>query len=155
MKLVQALIAKSLAETILVATLGIVFYLSTFPPYFHGWGEASHDGISGWVVDKSAPWSRVEVQLFVDGKFAGTTTANQSRPDVVGAGWANDPWHGYTFSAPLMRAGFHEASIYALHSSGGGKRQSLQLIGDPIMFLLDDQGTISNAETAPPSSGSN
>ena len=155
MKLIHALIAKSLAETILVATLGMVFYLSAFPPYFKGWGEASRDRISGWVVDQSAPWSRVEVQLFIDGRFVATALANQPRPDVVNQGWSRDQWHGYIFSKPSLPAGLHEARVYALHPSSGGKRQSLQLVGDPIRFRMDEAGSINNAEEAPPSSGSN
>ncbi|HXM34472.1 MAG TPA: hypothetical protein VN920_04760 [Pyrinomonadaceae bacterium] len=154
MKLVHALIAKSLAETILVATLGIVFYLSAFPPYFHGWGEVSSGTISGWVVDHSAPSSRVQVQFFIDGNFAATATANQSRPDVVNSGWASDEWHGYRFSAPLLPAGVHEVRVYALHSSGGGIRQSLQLVGDPISFLVDANGRLIKAEETSLSSGS-
>jgi len=142
MKLTQALIAKSLAETIFVATLGVLVYLSAFPPYFHGWGEVSQGAISGWAVDQSAPWDRVEVQLFIDGKFVATTPANQPRPDVLSRGWSKDEWHGYTFSVPLQPAGAHEARVYALHASDGGKRQSLQLIGDPIKVLVDETGRI-------------
>jgi hypothetical protein len=143
MKLVHALIAKSLAETILVATLGLVFYLSAFPPYFHGWGEVSPGAISGWAVDHAAPWSRVEVQLFIDGKFVAATSANQSRPDVADSGWTRDEWHGYSFIAPLLPAGLHEGRVYALHSSAGGIRQSLQLVGDPIKFVVDENGKLS------------
>jgi hypothetical protein len=155
MKLIHALIAKSLAETILVATLGLVFYLSAFPPYFKGWGEASRDNISGWVIDQAAPWSRVEVQLFIDGRFVATALASQPRPDVVNEGWSRDEWHGYVFSRPMLPAGLHEARVYALHSSGGGRRLSLQLVGDPIRFLMDETGSMNKAEEPPPSSGSN
>lgn len=155
MRLAQALIAKSLAETILVATLGIVFYLSAFPPYFHGWGEASAAGISGWVVDQSAPGSRVEVQLFIDGRFVATATAQLARPDVVSAGWANDEWHGYIFSPPVLPPGLHEARVYALHSSGAGERQSLQVLGDPIRFLVDQTGRINKVDEASSPSGAN
>lgn len=155
MRLAQALIAKSLAETILVATLGIVFYLSAFPPYFHGWGEASPAGISGWVVDQSAPGSRVEVQLFIDGRFVANATAQLSRPDVVSAGWANDEWHGYTFLPPLLSPGLHEARVYALHPSGDGKRQSLQVLGDPIRFQVGQTGRINKVDEAASPSGAN
>jgi hypothetical protein len=140
MKLTQALIAKSIAETILVAALAIVFYLAAFPPYFHGWAEASPPGIAGWAVDQSAPNRPVEVQLFIDGKFAAAATANQSRADVVSAGWASDEWHGYSFGPPLGTPGTHEARIYALHASGSGVRQSLQLLGDPVPIVLDEAG---------------
>ena len=142
MRLINALIAKSIAETILVATLGLVFYLSAFPPYFHGWGEVSQGGISGWAVDHSAPWKRVDAQLFIDGKFVAAIAANQSRPDVVNSGWARDEWHGYRFNAPLLPAGLHEARVYALHSSAGGLRQSLQLLGDPIKFVVEENGEL-------------
>ena len=134
MKLVHALIAKSLADTILVATLGLAFYFSAFPPYFQGWGEVAGGRISGWAVDHSAPGSRVEVQLFIDGRFVAASTASQSRPDVLSSGRSRDEWHGYSFSTPSLPAGLHEARVYALHSSAAGNRQSLQLLGDPISF---------------------
>jgi hypothetical protein len=143
MKLVHALIAKSLAETILVATLAIAFYLSAFPPTFHGWGEVSSHRISGWVVNQANPGERIEVQLFINGKFVATTTANQSRPDVLAAGWARDEWHGYTFEPAKLRGpARYEARVYALHASGRRARQTLQLVGDPIPFDVDDQGTV-------------
>jgi len=142
MKLVHALIAKSLAETILVAVLAVGFYLSAFPPAFHGWGEALPQGIAGWAVNQAKPWERLEVQLFIDQKFVAGARANQSRPDVVAAGWARDEWHGYMFSTPPLPYGFHEARVYALHAATGGKRQTLQLIGDPILFAVDQNGVI-------------
>ena len=142
MKLVHALIAKSLAETILVGTLAVVFFFSAFPPTFHGWGEALPHSLAGWVVNQAEPWERVEVQLFIDGRFFATGTASQSRPDVVAAGWARDEWHGYNFTAPPLSTGPHEARVYALHVSGAGARQSLQLLGDPIRFTVDEKGNL-------------
>ena len=142
MRLVHALIAKSLIEAILVGALAVAFYLSAFPPTFHGWGEALPRAIAGWAVNCAEPWERVEVQLFIDGKFVATSTAIQSRPDVVIAGWARDEWHGYKFAAPLLSPGTHEARVYALHASGGGVRQSLQLLGDPIRFSVDQNGIL-------------
>ena len=140
MKLIHALIAKSLAETLLVGSLAVAFYLSAFPPTFHGWGETWPRGIAGWVVNQAGPWERVEVQLFIDGKFVAAGTASEPRPDVVQAGWARDEWHGYKFSAPSLSIGVHEARVYALHASGRGFRQSLQLVGDPILFSVDRDG---------------
>ncbi len=144
MKLVHALIAKSIAETILVAALAVAFYFTAFPPYFHGWGEATPHSISGWVVNQHAPADRVAVQLFIDGEFVASSTANLSRPDVVEAGWAKDEWHGYMFDGLTLRAGRHEARVYALHASGRGVRQTLQLVGDPIWFDVDHNGALHN-----------
>jgi hypothetical protein len=152
MKLVHALIIKSIAETILVATLAVAFFLSAFPPYFHGWGEATPHGIAGWVVNESAPWDRVEVQLFIDGKFVASDTANQARPDVVAAGRSRDAWHGYNFPVSSLAIGAHEARVYATHASGGGARQTLQQTGDPIRFTVDADGAFhdQSKEAVPP-----
>jgi hypothetical protein len=133
-KLVNLLIAKSILETIFVGTIAVVTYVKLFPPTFHGWGEAvpATQSISGWAVDNADPWRRVEVQLFVDGKFVGTQMAQLSRPDVAAAGWAKDEWHGYEFVLTGLSDGMHEARVYALHRSGD--RYTLQLLGNPITF---------------------
>jgi hypothetical protein len=133
-KLVNLLIAKSILETIFVGTIAVVTYVKLFPPTFHGWGEAvpATQSISGWAVDNADPWRRVEVQLFIDGKFVGTRVAQLSRPDVMAAGWAKDEWHGYEFVLTGLSDGMHEARVYALHRSGD--RYTLQLLGNPITF---------------------
>lgn len=138
-KLVNFLIAKSILETVFVGTLAVVVYVKVFPPTFHGWGEAVVEArsISGWVVDDADPWRRVEVQLFIDGKFVGTQVAQLSRPDVVAAKWAKDEWHGYNFPVSGVGEGTHEARVYVLHQSGD--RYTLQLLGDPIRFEVDTQ----------------
>ena len=141
-QLVNLLIAKSVIETILVSTIALATYLNAFPPTFHGWGEAvvASQSISGWVVSDADPWRRVEVQLFIDGKLAGTQAAYLSRPDVVAAGWARDEWHGYSFVVPGLAVGVHEARVYALHPSRDGGRYTLQLLGDPIHFEVRTDG---------------
>ena len=141
MNLVHVLIGKSIFETLLVVSLAVFFFLDAFPR-FHGWGEATPQGISGWVVNNRAPWHRVEVQLFVDDKFVSRALANQSRPDVAAAGWSKDEWHGYTFPISSVQAGAHEARVYALHDSGQGARKTLQLVGDPIRFVVSQDGTL-------------
>jgi len=133
-QLVHLLIGKSILETILVGTLAVVVWTKAFPPTFHGWGEAvGSQAIAGWAVNSASPWERVEVQLFIDGKLAGTQVAQLSRPDVAAAGWARDEWHGYNFVLTGVEPGNHEARVYALHRSGN--RITLQLLGDPIPFL--------------------
>ena len=141
-RLVNLLIAKSILDTILVGTIALGVYLNAFPPTFKGWGEAveASQSISGWVVSDTDPWRRVEVQLFIDGKFVGTQVAHLSRPDVVAAGWAKDEWHGYSFSVTGLSAGTHEARVYALHSSEQGGRYTLQMLGNPIKFNVMNDG---------------
>jgi hypothetical protein len=140
--LVHVLIGKSIAETLLVGALAVFAFLTILPPYFHGWGEVTDTGISGWVVNNATPWDRLEVELFVDGKYIAARVANESRPDVAAAGWAKDEWHGYKFPLTSLSAGLHEARVYALHASGGGTRRSLQLVGDPIRFSVAANGKL-------------
>lgn len=142
-RLIHLLIGKSILETLLVGGLAVFSFMTILPPYFHGWGEVTSSGISGWVVNNSDPWKRVEVQIFIDGKFAGEGIANESRPDVSAAGWARDQWHGYTFSLSPLSSHYHEARVYAVHDSGAGARKSLQLVGDPILFFVDENGKLS------------
>jgi hypothetical protein len=139
-KLAHLLIAKSIAETLLVATIAVVFFLSLFPPYFRGWGEATPHAVAGWAVNEAEPAERVEVQLFVDGRFVGSSLADLSRPDVRDAGWSTDEWHGYSFARLSLAPGEHLAQVYALHSNGAGTRRTLQLLGDPIRFTVDGNG---------------
>jgi hypothetical protein len=141
-KLVNLLIVKSILDTILVATMAVVVYLNAFPPTFHGWGEAvvQEKRIAGWAVNNGDPWERVEVQLFIDGKFVGTQLAQLSRPDVVAAGWSKDEWHGYSFPVSDLAVGVHEARVYAVHASGNGSRYTLQMLGDPIKFEILESG---------------
>ena len=52
-QLVNLLIGKSIAETILVGAIAVIAYLNAFPPTFHGWGEAVVESrsIAGWAVN--------------------------------------------------------------------------------------------------------
>jgi hypothetical protein len=140
-KLIHVLIGKSVLETLLVGGLAVVFYLQAFPPYFHGWGEATQNSIAGWVVNDASPFDRVRVQLHVDGQFVSEAIANVSRPDVVAEGWAKDEWHGYSFNLLRLVQGTHEARVFAVHESS--ERQiTLQLLGDPIRFVVRSDGAL-------------
>jgi len=148
LSLVHILIGKSIVETLLVSGLAVFFYLDAFPR-FHGWGEATPNAISGWVVNNRTPWHRVEVQLFVDDKFAGRAVANQSRTDVSAAGWSEDEWHGYSIAITSVQAGPHEARVYALHDSAQGARKTLQLVGEPIRFVVPPDATREPSKSLP------
>ncbi len=144
LRLFHILIAKSIAETLFVGTLAVVFFFVAFPPYFRGSGEATPQAIAGWAVNNAAPSDRVEVQLFIDGHFVASGLANLSRPDVMRAGWSKDEWHGYVFAVPTLPVGVHEASVYAIHESGGGIRKTLPLLGYPIRFEVDENGKLTD-----------
>lgn len=136
-RLAQLIVVKAIIETLLVATLALWFYFTAFPPYYRGWAEASAHSVSGWAVNEAAPWERVEVYLYVDGRLIASREASLSRPDVFLAGRARDEWHGYVFELPTLESGEHEARIYAMHESGNGRRRTLQLLGNPVRFRVE------------------
>ena len=138
-KLVHFLIAKSAVEIILVAGIAVGFFLITFP-HFQGWGEATPHAIEGWVVSQQHPDQKVQVQLFIDGKFISSGVADRSRPDIVFAGKATDEWHGFSFEIPALSQGYHVARAYAVHTTHSGGRITLQMIGDAIPFDIDAEG---------------
>jgi hypothetical protein len=142
-RLVNVLIAKSILDTILVSTIAVAVYMNAFPPTFKGWGEAVAETqtIAGWAVNAWEPWQRVEVQLFINGTFQNVQVATHSRPDVAAAGWAKDEWHGYVFTTPKLPPGLHEARIYAMHPSRNGTLYTLQMLGDPIRFEVNADGS--------------
>jgi hypothetical protein len=141
-KLLHALLGKTIAESIFVGALGLFLFVSAFPPSFRGWGELSENRIAGWAVNHDAPYSRVEIQLFVDGNLVASGVANEQRPDVRIAGWALDDWHGYSFKLPSLAAGPHVAKVFALHHPNRANRKTLQMVGDAISFHVDESGGI-------------
>lgn len=137
-RLTRYLIAKAIVETLLVGALAVGFYLTAFPPFFRGTvDEANPQRVSGWVVDERAPGLRVEVQLYIDGRFAASRVADLYRPDVKAAGRALDEWHGFSFDTPPLDRGEHEARVYVAHESGGGRLRTLQLLDKPMRFSVD------------------
>jgi predicted ribosomally synthesized peptide with SipW-like signal peptide len=117
---------------------------ATFPPYFRGFGEVTRRGeVAGWAVGPASGGARVEVQLYVDGRFVAHGVASLPRPDVVAAGRAEDENCGYSFALPALPAGTHEARVYALHAPGrGGGLRTLTQLGNPLHFTTDDVGRV-------------
>src|SRR5262249_23535388 len=129
----QLLIAKSMAEALLITAVAVGFYFTTTNPYLRGVLDvANEDTVAGWGVDDEGPSKRVEVQLYIDGSFVADRVAAEFRPDVCAAGKANDDWHGFGFTVSSLSPGEHEARVYAVHA--GSSRQTLQLIGKPLRF---------------------
>lgn len=143
-RLTQLLVGKGIVEIVFVAALAVGFYHGAFHPYFRGWSELTAGGsIAGWVVDESSPSRRVEVQLYVDGKFVASRVAELPRPDVLAAGRARDMWNGFDFALPPRLApGAHEARVYAVHESGAGARRTLQQVGRELGFAVDEGGAV-------------
>jgi hypothetical protein len=137
-RLVHLLISKSIAEALLITAVAVGVFFATTNPNLRGVLDAAdRNSISGWVVDEARPSARVEVQLFIDDRFAADTFADKFRPDVHEAKRADDDWHGFVFTTPALAAGDHEARVYAVHASGAGAIRTLQLVGKPYRFRTE------------------
>lgn len=138
-RLIKFLVVKSVIDVLFVGALATSYDLRVFNPYFRGWvDDAGPEWVRGWVVDQSAPDARVEVQLYIDGRFVESREADRPRPDLVAAGVARDERHSFFFYTPPLQPGAHEARVYAVHRSREGNRRALHLIGRPMRFTSED-----------------
>lgn len=136
-RLIHLLIAKSIIEALFAGSIAVGAYLTTTDPDLKGWlDQADSQTISGWAVDESQPQRRVDVQLFIDGRFIENRTAADFRPDVHQAQRADDDWHGFAFRTPPLAPGDHEARVYIIHRGASEARRTLQIIGKPLRFAI-------------------
>jgi hypothetical protein len=141
-RLTHLLIGKSIIETLFLAALAVVFIHQLLHPSYRGSVDAANDSyVSGWAVDAAAPGTRVEVQLFIDGHFAGWGLADQARPDIQTAGRAPDAWHGFSVRLPPLPQGAHEARVYAIHKVFGGQLFTLQQVDKALSFSVTANDT--------------
>ena len=142
----QILFAALACLTLTVGAYAVWTEYATFPPYFRGFGEVTRRGeVAGWAVDASDSSARVEVQLYVDGRFVAHGTASLPRPDVVAAGRAVDENCGYSFALPALPAGEHEARVYALHPARSrAGPHTLKQLGNPLRFTTGADGRVTN-----------
>ncbi|HEX5707040.1 MAG TPA: hypothetical protein VFX96_07080 [Pyrinomonadaceae bacterium] len=132
------------ATSLAVVVASVALYTALFPPHFRGWGEVVSDrrAVAGWVVNARDDAVRVEVRLYVDGRFAGASVADLPRADVVRAGRATDERCGYDFKLPSLPPGEHEARVYAAHATPVGAYRTLVLTGTPLRFRVDEAGNV-------------
>ena len=131
-RLVKFLAVKTVLELGFVAGLALTFYLSAFPTSFRGSLDvANSTEIAGWAFDMSAPETTLNIQLYINGRFVAQAEANATRPDIVAAGLASNPEHGFVFRTPELPPGNYEVRVYATHVSKSGNLGTLQEIGNP------------------------
>lgn len=144
----QIIFAALVTLTLCAGAYAVWTEHSAFPPSLRGFGEVTRRGeVAGWAVDASRPGERVEVQLYVDGRFVAYGVAALPRPDVLAAGRAADENCGYSFALPALAAGAHEARVYALHAPGRGRElRTLKQLGNALHFETGDDGRVASQE---------
>lgn len=150
-RLSRVLTAKSLAEVVFLVALVAAFSYSHFNTHFRGSLDvADARSVGGWVVDESAPDAQVEVELYIDGHFVARRRADAPRPDVLAAGRAASPHHGYVFETPRLppREGEYEARVFAAHAGADAAHATLQQVGETKRFRVASGADNANAPEA-------
>jgi hypothetical protein len=135
--LVKLIAAKLTLDLLFVCGLAIYTHAVTFKRGFDG--DIEHaDGlrVSGWVVDLERPGAAVELQLFLNGRFAAATVASEPMSDNVAGSTAEQDQRAFIFQFERPRYGEFEARVYAVRERRGGTRRTLQQIGDPRGFIF-------------------
>ena len=136
-RLTKLLLAKLTIDLLFVAALAVYTHAVAFRPFYSGSLDyADSKSVRGWVVDRSEPGAAVEVQLYIDGRFAASALADEPRPDVSEKGFAEDERHGFVFNLGAIQPGEHEARVYAVNASRADTRRALQQIGGALRFTV-------------------
>jgi hypothetical protein len=138
-RLLRAVIAKSFLDLIFIcAAVSLAAFLSFHPLLRGAIDVADQTRVAGWAYDPLSPDEKLEVQLFIDGRFAASTRAGERREDLVRAGAAANPEHGFSFAvAPLrLTPGAHAAQVYAVHQAAGRYKTLLPLAAKPLMLHI-------------------
>jgi hypothetical protein len=126
-----AVAVKLTLDLIFVGALAVYAHAVAFDSSYDGALErADARGISGWVSNSARPGAPFEVQLYVDGHFAGAFVADTA---------AQGPGErlGFDFKTEPLPRGEHEARVYVVHTSRADTRRTLQQIGKPLRFVSE------------------
>lgn len=136
-RLLRAVTIKTALELALLCVIATVAAFSNFSPLLRGAVDiATREQVAGWAYDPGSPGESIEVQVFIDGRFVASGLADRPRPDLVAAGAAADPNHGYsvTIAGIPIPSGRHTVQVYAVRPSAGEARllSPLSRSGIPI-----------------------
>lgn len=123
-RLAKLVAAKLVLDLFFVCGLAAYTHAVTYRTGFEGEVErADTSGVSGWVEDLEGEGAPVELQLFLDGRFAASAVAGE--PSEGGR-------HAFVFRFEQPRYGVREARVYAVRESRGGARRTLRQVGGPL-----------------------
>ena len=138
-RLLHAFLVKSFLEIAVVCVAVSVAAYWYFNPQLRGAIDvADEQRVAGWAIDSRRPGESIEVQLFIDERFAGERLANEPRDDLVRARVTASSHHGFSFSLDSLKltSGRHAVQVYALRSTTEGNRIMLPLAKYPLTFQV-------------------
>lgn len=136
-KLLQAVIVKAGLElTLICVAVSLAAFSHINPPLRGAIDVADATRVAGWAYDPREPAARLDVQLFIDGRFVAAGRADERRDDLVNRGATADAMHGFTFKlAPLsLVAGHHTLQVFVLHAGSANNKILLSLTRTPLTF---------------------
>jgi hypothetical protein len=135
--LLRAIIVKAGLEILLVCVaVSLAAFSHVNPPLRGAIDVADSARVAGWAYDPREPGARLEVQLFIDGRFVASRVADERRDDLVKRGAAEDALHGFTFAVPPLGVapGRHTYQVFAVRAGGGGNKVLLSITREPQVF---------------------
>ncbi len=136
-RLLRAVLAKTALELLVICALVSLAAYWYFNPQLRGAIDViSVQRIAGWTADPRRPGETIEVQLFIDGRFAAVSSAGERRDDLVSAGATAGPFHGFSFAPAALKLapGSHTAQVYAVRPSAAGSRILVPLSEKTLSF---------------------
>jgi hypothetical protein len=132
--LVAAVAVKLTLDLLFVCALAVYTQAVPFRADFEGALEyADGRAARGWVRSRDDSGDAVQVQLYVDGRFASAGYSDSpSTPDKALGGRL-----GFDLSFGPLPPGDHEARVYAVGVSRGGTRRTLRQLGAPLRFVSE------------------
>jgi hypothetical protein len=132
-RLAMLIAAKLMLDLLFVGAFALYTHAVTFRHSFEGALEhIDGNGARGWVVDHERPGEPVELQLFLNGKFAAANVARAPLPDAMTGATPGGARLAFVFE--LDRHGEYEARVYAVREGRGGARRTLHQIGESVYF---------------------
>jgi hypothetical protein len=81
-------------------------------------GTSTGTTVRGWALDADSSGS-IDVHAYVNGTFAGASTADKARPDVDGVFPRNGVGHGFELTVPAQQ-GTQTVCLYGINTGPGG-----------------------------------
>ncbi len=134
----KLLVAKLIFDLFFLIGAVVVYAYLELPPMYRGWtDDADARHVAGWVADQNNKVRKVDVQLFVDGKFVAARTADQPRPDVREKFPAIDAACGFSFEMPALSPGEHVVNVYAIETAKPGSRPTVLQLGRSLSVKVE------------------
>lgn len=134
-RLTRLLVAKFAFDFLFLIAVVIAYGYSSLPPPYRGWTDVATAGaVSGWVCKADSIDSPVEVQLFVDNKFAGRTTTGLERADILDKYPAMGRTCGFRIEMPPLAAGEHSLRVFAVDLSGTRAGPTFRQVGQTVTW---------------------